>query len=80
LEKLLENEFSNCAVIGEEDLIKIFTTKANLNNEIKIKFNLITGLNPSSLNVVLINEIPLNSSGKISYNDLIKYETDSEFK
>ena len=63
---------SECACVGEDDLITVFVTRSGYEQEIRLLLSSKTGLNMKAFAVKVINEIPKNSSGKIQYVELQK--------
>jgi acyl-coenzyme A synthetase/AMP-(fatty) acid ligase len=71
-ERMLNNAFPNieCACSGVDDKMTIYTTDAEVANEL-IKFLAEkTGLNPIAFNTVAIEKIPRNEAGKVLYSEL----------
>lgn len=69
---LLKEKFSEieCVSTGIDDHMTIFITDSLVTNEVKSYISMKTGLNPSAFNIVYINEIPKNNSGKVLYKEL----------
>ena len=71
VEVILRNKNYDCYCIGRSDKIIIFNrSKKILANEILTHISKITNLNKNSFKINALNELPLNSSGKISYKAL----------
>ncbi|MBC8489741.1 MAG: AMP-binding protein, partial [Bacteroidetes bacterium] len=69
-ERLLKNVIPDCACAGEDDKMMIYITDNNRVEEIKRYVSQKTGINPRAFDVISINKIPKNSSGKTIYSDL----------
>ena len=67
VEQMVKPVIANCAVVGVDDLITVFITKAGLEKEIKDLLSAKTGLNPRAFEVTTIETIPVKDSGKIDY-------------
>ncbi len=63
---------TECACVGVDDKITVFTTEATQIDEFKNFLVTKTGLNKQAFNVKQIDNIPKNSSGKIQYSVLMK--------
>ena len=70
----------NCSIIdvasaGVDDHLYIFLTEADMDKVEDVKSFIAskTKLNPIAFNVVIIDSIPKNDSGKTLYNELVKY-------
>jgi len=59
-----------CAVVGIDDKITIFMTKAGHEDEIRMYLTEKTGLNSRAFEVRVIETIPVKNSGKIDYQAL----------
>ncbi|WP_281228038.1 AMP-binding protein [Flavobacterium aquiphilum] len=70
VEQLIKTIVDDVACVGEDDNMIIYTTHKNYAQEIRSFISLKTGLNHSAFLVKEIDEIPLNSSGKILYSAL----------
>jgi len=70
VEKLINNEFCECACSGQDNMLKIYITKSSFFDEIK-KF-LISKINLhfSAFEIITVKEIPRNNYGKILYSKL----------
>lgn len=71
-EQLVKSITLNCACVGVDDLITVFTTEPGLDCQIKDFLVEKTGFNPRAFDVRVINDIPKASSGKIQYPELQK--------
>lgn len=71
-EQLVKSITPNCACVGVDDLITVFTTESGLDSQIKDLLVEKTGFNPRAFEVRVINDIPKASSGKIQYPELQK--------
>lgn len=71
-ELMLKKNFCelNCACAGKDDLMKIFITDEAKSFEVVQFLTQKTGLNKSAFNVIYIEEIPKNESGKTLYAEL----------
>lgn len=69
IEQLLKSNFSlDCACVGSDDSLQIFTTENVVDkNHIKKELASKLKLHPSIIYIKIIEEIPKNSSGKINY-------------
>lgn len=56
-----------CAVVGVDDKITVFMTKAGYENDIRAYLTEKTGLNSRAFDVKIIDSIPVKDSGKIDY-------------
>lgn len=74
-ERLIKGSFANadCAVAGVDDHMYLFVTNENIGAEIKSFIAAKTGLNPAAFQVIVLDEIPKNDSGKILYVKLAEY-------
>lgn len=70
VEQLIKGLGYNCACSGEDDHLRIYTT--NKENHAKIKSFVAerTGIHQSAFDVIYIESIPRNESGKILYSSL----------
>ncbi len=76
MERLIKSEFElSIACGGVDDHMYIFITDEKFESEIKEYAVKKTGLNPAAFNIVVIDEIPKNDSGKTKYTELSKYYT-----
>lgn len=75
-ESLLKTRFLNIdfACTGIDDLLHVYTTKKDLFIEIKSYLQNVTHLNPIAFKIYYLDKIPKNSSGKVLYQELKKYE------
>lgn len=72
IEQILKSLSIDCACVGVDDKITIFTNDIEKEHEIKSYLTLKTGLNSRAFSVKYIDPIPKNSSGKIQYAELSK--------
>ena len=71
VEVLLRNKNYDCYCVGKSNKIIIFNiSKMKQADEILTHISKITKLNKNSFKINTLSEIPLNSSGKISYKTL----------
>ena len=74
IDRLIKSCFEiEAASGGVDDHMYIFVTNGNKANEVKEFVVSKTKLNPAAFNVVIIDEIPKNDSGKVLYQELSKY-------
>ena len=76
IDYLIKGEFSiEVASAGVDDHLYIFLTAPNKAQSEKVKsfISSKTRLNPAAFNVIVIDEIPKNDSGKTLYKELTKY-------
>jgi len=75
IERMIKNDFTfiDCACSGFDDNLYIFITDKN--HEVNIKKYLIekTNFYQSAFNIICLDKIPINDSGKILYSELEKY-------
>lgn len=69
-ERLIKVICSDCACSGVDDKMNIYITDESLKDEVKKYIAEKTGINPVAFNVIVIDEIPKNESGKIIYAKL----------
>jgi long-chain acyl-CoA synthetase len=69
-ERLLKNTIPDCACTGKDDLMTIYITDSNRLQEIKSYLSHKTGINSRAFQVIAIEKIPKNSSGKTIYSKL----------
>lgn len=67
VENLVKLLVSDCACIGEDDLIRVFVTEDGLQESVRSLLVEKTGLNRRAFEVRVISVIPKNTSGKIQY-------------
>lgn len=70
IEDLLFTKFGECACIGDDDIIKIFTTKLIHLEDIKSFLFKEIFIKKRNIETNFINEFPRNLNGKISYKEL----------
>lgn len=66
-------DFLDCASAGVDDHMYIFVTNEAVVDDVKKFIAAKTRLNPTAFNVLKIDEIPKNDSGKTLYKELTKY-------
>ena len=67
-ERLINEKFNiECACIGDDSTMNIYITNEMLQVEVKNYISLKTKLLPAAFNIRVIDKIPRNNSGKISY-------------
>lgn len=69
-EQLLKSIVTDCACVGEDDLMEIYITDENRIYEVKSFISSKTGLHPSAFKIKYIEKIPKNNSGKTIYTNL----------
>lgn len=69
-EQLIKSIVSDVACAGHDDKLIIYLTNANHSNEVKSFISKKTSINFRAFEIVIIDEIPKSSSGKIIYADL----------
>ena len=70
IEQLVKTLTTPCACVGVDDLVTIFVTSENLEQDIKQVLTAKTGLNSRAFDVRIIDAIPVTESGKIDYATL----------
>jgi acyl-coenzyme A synthetase/AMP-(fatty) acid ligase len=70
IEQLVKTLTTPCACIGVDDLVTIFVTIDNIEQDIKQLLITKTGLNSRAFEVRVIDAIPVTESGKIDYTTL----------
>ena len=70
IEQLIKTLTTPCACVGVDDLVTIFVTSENLEQDIKQLLTAKTGLNSRAFDVRMIDAIPVTESGKIDYATL----------
>lgn len=70
LEQILKTEGYDCAVTGEDDKVRIYTTDKDVEKVIIEFISRRTGINQQGFFVSYLNKIPRNESGKIIYAGL----------
>ena len=66
-------DFVDCASTGEDDHVYIFVTIQEIVEKVRCFVAQKTGLNIQAFQVLFIENIPKNDSGKIQYSELKKY-------
>jgi acyl-coenzyme A synthetase/AMP-(fatty) acid ligase len=69
-EQLLKSIITDCACVGEDDLMEIYITDHNRINEVRSFISSKTGIHPSAFKIKHIEKIPKNNSGKTIYTNL----------
>lgn len=72
MEQLVKSVTTECVCVGVDDLITIYVTAENLEEQIKMLLTTKTHLNPQAFRIRYIAAIPKMESGKIDYNRLEK--------
>lgn len=70
IEQLAKSVYADIACVGEDDHIVIVTTKDGIQNELINLLTRKTGFNSSAFQVILMDAIPKNESGKVQYAKL----------
>ena len=70
IEQIVKTLTTPCACIGVDDLVTIFVTIDNIEQDIKQLLITKTGLNSRAFEVRVIDAIPVTESGKIDYTTL----------
>ncbi|MCC8137128.1 MAG: AMP-binding protein [Clostridiales bacterium] len=73
-------DYMDCASAGVDDHIYIFMTDDTKAEEVRKFISEKTSLNPSAFQVVHLESIPKNDSGKVLYTELAKYYTGTVHK
>jgi len=75
VERMLKTSFSDTdfACGGQDDKMYVFLTGSSSLDDVKKYLAEITKLNPITFQVIKINQIPRNDSGKVIYRELDKY-------
>ena len=74
IDRLIKAHFEiDTASTGVDDHVYIFVTDKDMQKPVKDFIVMKTRLNQAAFNVLVIDEIPKNSSGKILYQELAKY-------
>jgi len=69
-ERLIKNISPDCACSGVDDKMKIYVTDSRLVDDVRNFVSQKTGINPMAFDVIYIDKIPKNSSGKTIYSKL----------
>jgi len=69
-EQLIKEITPSCACVGVDDKMLIYLTDETKSKQCRHLLALKTGLNSSAFEIRVIDEIPINSSGKVLYSDL----------
>jgi len=70
-ERLISEHFNiECACTGTDQRMDIYITDKNMENEVISYISRKTGLYKNIFKVIIIDKIPRNDSGKISYKEL----------
>ena len=70
IEQLILSEGNECACSGIDDALNIFITKPEEKNRIKKYISKKTGIHLNGLEMVIVDKIPRNETGKILYSEL----------
>lgn len=70
LEQLAKSVYPDVACVGEDDHIIVVTTKDGIQNELLTLLTRKTGFNSTAFQIVLMESIPKNESGKVQYSIL----------
>jgi len=70
IEQLIRSEGNECACSGIDDALKIFITEPEVENRIKKYISQKTGIHIKGFEMVVVDEIPRNDTGKILYSEL----------
>lgn len=75
IERLVKTKYDNIdfASSGVDDHMYLFVTEKKLAEDVKNFVIEKTGLNQAAFNMIVVEEIPKNDSGKILYKELAKY-------
>ncbi len=76
IDRLIKTYFDNkveCASAGVDDHMYVFVTDESVKEEVRRFVAEKTNLNQKAINVLKIDEIPKNDSGKVQYKELAKY-------
>lgn len=75
IDRMIKAKFSNleCASAGIDDHIYIFICDGFYKDQVKDYVVQMTKLNQAAFNIVIVDSIPKNDSGKILYKELAKY-------
>lgn len=77
IDRLIKGHFNiEVASAGVDDHMNIFITDAEKKDLVKEFITMTTKLNASAFNVVVIDDIPKNDSGKTLYKELMKYSNE----
>ena len=69
-EQLLKSVTTECACVGVDDKLTVFTTCSAKAEELKTLLARKTGINVRAFSVKVVASIPKNSSGKVLYAEL----------
>ena len=70
IEQLIRSEGNECACSGIDDSLKIFITEPGDENRIKNYISKKTGIHINGFEMIVVDEIPRNETGKILYSEL----------
>ena len=70
IEQLIRSEGNECACSGIDDTLKIFITEPDDQNRIKKYISQKTGIHINGFEMIVVDEIPRNETGKILYSEL----------
>ena len=72
IEQKINEAGYDCACVGTDDYMKIYTTKKSYVQKIQDYIGKYFEINKSGFSIICINTIPRNHSGKILYSELVK--------
>ena len=72
IEQKINEAGYDCACVGTDDKMKIYTTKESNVKKIQDYIGKYFDINKSGFSIICINTIPRNHSGKILYSELVK--------
>ena len=75
VEQIIKKAGFDCACAGEDDHMRIYTSSTGNHAEIKNVAVRLTSIHPSAFEVVSIERIPRNESGKVLYSKLVQVPT-----
>ena len=72
IEQKINEAGYDCACVGTDDYMKIYTTEKSYVQKIQDYIRKYFEINKSGFSIICINTIPRNHSGKILYSELVK--------
>ena len=72
IEQKINEAGYDCACVGTDDYMKIYTTEKSYVQKIQDYIGKYFEINKSGFSIICINTIPRNHSGKILYSELVK--------
>ena len=72
IEQKINEAGYDCACVGTDDYMKIYTTEKSYVQKIQDYIGKYFDINKSGFSIICINTIPRNHSGKILYSELVK--------